>query len=298
MSSFTGTSIPPGWLYSAAKDGYQGPNGEFISKFDIMIEGSFVKAYAKIYGATGGGATSVSNHMALPPGATSVSNHMALPPGAPGASNHIALPPGAPGANGPAGPYIKHSHGHIAPTSPNDGDLWTDTVSGKLYVYTTHNGWTDTDYPIVNTPATTNIPKGWLGGSGGGNLSIATGKSSAFHESLTNVIQIETKVGRVGINTETGDITIPPGIGRDEAIREFWFGFQKVFKPLNKNKYEIEIEGLKRDYARLETYYKDKLVNLEKDATKPIIEKIRKKYNGEKFIMVKPEDLIKFIEEV
>jgi hypothetical protein len=39
------------------------------------------------------------------------------------------------------------------------------------------------------------------------------------------------------------------------------------------------------------------LVNLEKDAAKPIVEKVRKKYNGEKFIMVKPEDLIKFIEE-
>jgi hypothetical protein len=277
MSSFTGTSIPPGWLgwlYSAAKDGYQGPNGEFISKMDITIEGSFVKAFVKKYGATAGGATS--------------------------GSNQIALPPGAPGANGPAGPYIKHSHGHIAPTSPNDGDMWTDAASGQVYVYTTHNGWVDTAYPTVNTPVTTNIPKGWLGSNaaaGGGNLSIATGKSSAFHESLTNVIQIETKVGRIGINTETGDITIPPGIGRDEAIREFWFGFQKVFKPLNKNKYEIEIEGLKRDYARLETYYKDKLVNLEKDAAKPIVEKIRKKYNGEKFIMVKPEDLIKFIEE-
>ena len=223
MSSFTGTSIPPGWLgwlYSAAKDGYQGPNGEFISKMDFTIEGSFVKAFVKKYGATAGGATS--------------------------GSNQIALPPGAPGANGPAFPY------------------------------------------------SASIPSA---AGGGGNLSIATGKSSAFHESLTNVIQIETKVGRIGINTETGDITIPPGIGRDEAIREFWFGFQKVFKPLNKNKYEIEIEGLKRDYARLETYYKDKLVNLEKDAAKPIVEKIRKKYNGEKFIMVKPEDLIKFIEE-
>jgi hypothetical protein len=285
MSSFTGTSIPTGWFYSTAKDGYQGPNGQFISGVDITVEGSFVKAFMKKYGATGAGAT--------------------------GASNQIALPPGAPGANGPAGPYIKHSHGHIAPTSPNDGDLWTDTVSGRVYVYTTHNGWVDTAYPIMNTPATTtayptvntpvttNIPKGWLGSNAaaGGNLSIATGKSSAFHESLTNVIQIETKVGRIGINTETGDITIPPGIGRDEAIREFWFGFQKVFKPLNKNKYEIEIEGLKRDYARLETYYKDKLVNLGKDAAKPIVEKIRKKYNGEKFIMVKPEDLIKFIEE-
>ena len=38
------------------------------------------------------------------------------------------------------------------------------------------------------------------------------------------------------------------------------------------------------------------MVNIEKDAAKPIVEKVRKKYGNEKFIMVKPEDLIKFIE--
>ena len=112
-----------------------------------------------------------------------------------------------------------------------------------------------------------------------------------------NVISIETKVGRVSINTETGDLTIPPGIGRDDAIREFWFGFQKHFNPFNKAKYEVEIAGLKRDYERLETYYKEKFVEIEKDSAKFIVEKVRKKYGSEKFIMVKPEDLIKFIEE-
>ena len=86
-------------------------------------------------------------------------------------------------------------------------------------------------------------------------------------------------------------------MGRDDAIREFWLGFQKHFQPSSNAKYETEIEGLKRDYVRLETYYKEKLVNIEKDAAKHIGEKLRKKYGNEKFIMVKPEDLIKFIEE-
>ena len=113
----------------------------------------------------------------------------------------------------------------------------------------------------------------------------------------TNVISIETKLGRIGVDIETGDITVPVGVGRDDAIREFWFGFQKHFQPSNNSKYETEIEGLKRDYVRLETYYKEKLVNIEKDAAKPIVEKVRKKYGSEKFIMVKPEDLIRFIEE-
>ena len=130
-----------------------------------------------------------------------------------------------------------------------------------------------------------------------GNAQTYDAKSYAFHQPPTSVIAIETKVGRISVDIDTGDITVPVGIGRDEAIREFWFGFQKHFVPSNKAKYESEIEGLKRDYQRLETYYKEKFVNIEKDAAKPIVDKIRKKYNGEKFIMVKPEDLIRFIEE-
>jgi len=131
------------------------------------------------------------------------------------------------------------------------------------------------------------------------NLSVgnAQAQSYSFHKPPTSVIAIETKVGRISVDIETGDITVPVGVGRDEAIREFWLGFQKHFQPSNKAKYEMEIEGLKRDYQRLETYYKEKLVEIEKDAAKFIVEKVRKKYGSEKFIMVKPEDLIKFIEE-
>ena len=39
------------------------------------------------------------------------------------------------------------------------------------------------------------------------------------------------------------------------------------------------------------------LLEMEKDAAGIIVEKVRKKYGSEKFIMVKPEDLIRFIEE-
>ena len=133
--------------------------------------------------------------------------------------------------------------------------------------------------------------------SAAGNLSVSNAQPLTFHQPPTSVISIETKAGRVSVDIETGDITVPVGIGRDEAIREFWFGFQKHFQPSNKAKYESEIEGLKRDYVKLETYYKDKLVSIEKAAAGPIVEKVRKKYGSEKFIMVKPEDLIKFIEE-
>ena len=126
--------------------------------------------------------------------------------------------------------------------------------------------------------------------SSAGSLSIADVKP-------TNVIEIETKLGRVGINTETGDITIPPGIGRDEAIREFWFGFQKVFNPFDKAKYEVEIKKLKDDIQDMKAYYGKALDAAGKKSSSVVAEKVRKKYGNEKFIMVKPEDLIRFIEE-
>ena len=129
------------------------------------------------------------------------------------------------------------------------------------------------------------------------NLTVGNNQTYSFANPPTNVISIETKLGRISVDTETGDITVPVGVGRDDAIREFWFGFQKHFQPSYNAKYEKEIEGLKRDYTRLETYYKVKLLEMEKDAAGIIVEKVRKKYGSEKFIMVKPEDLIKFIEE-
>ena len=129
------------------------------------------------------------------------------------------------------------------------------------------------------------------------NLSVGTGQSYAFHKPPTNVISIETKLGRISVDTETGDITVPVGVGRDDAIREFWFGFQKHFQPSNKAKYEEEIKYLKRDLAATKASAVLMKQEGEKDANKRVAEKVRKKYGNEKFIMVKPEDLIKFIEE-
>ena len=129
------------------------------------------------------------------------------------------------------------------------------------------------------------------------NLSVGTGQSYAFHKPPTNVISIETKLGRISVDTETGDITVPVGVGRDDAIREFWFGFQKHFQPSNKTKYEEEIKFLKRDLAATKASAVLMKQEGEKDANKRVAEKVRKKYGNEKFIMLKPDDLIRFIEE-
>lgn len=100
-----------------------------------------------------------------------------------------------------------------------------------------------------------------------------------------NII-IQTKKGNITLNMDTGDITIPPDIGRNEAIRDFWLGFQEHYQPTNKTEYEKKIETLKSD-----------LNQAIRKGAQAVAEKIAEKYGNEKFIMIKPEDLIRFIQE-
>jgi hypothetical protein len=187
----------------------------------------------------------------------------------------------------PSTGYATHSHGQ-QPANPTFGDLWTDDA-GSMYIYT-QSGWVETSGAMTGGSVRASI-------SSLGNLSVGNGQSYTFANPPTNVIAIETKLGRVGVNVETGDITIPVGVGRDEAIREFWLGFQEHFVPSNKAKYETEILDLKRKIDLMQNTYDLAVEKHKKDGAAVVAEKIRKKYNGEKFIMVKPEDLIKFIEE-
>ena len=103
-------------------------------------------------------------------------------------------------------------------------------------------------------------------------------------------IAINTSHGQVRINLDTGDLTFPPGIGRDVAVREFWLGFHEHFKTIDKKKYEQQIEDLSRKADEYKKYANDVV-------KESILKKIAEKYGNEKFIMMKPSDLIKFIEE-
>jgi hypothetical protein len=110
-------------------------------------------------------------------------------------------------------------------------------------------------------------------------------------------ITIQTSLGDIALNLKTGDIAIPVGVDRDDAIREFWLGFQKHFQPLDKKSYEDKILSLERELAIAKTSATLMRAENQKQASKRIAEKIAKKYANEKFIMIKPADLIKFIEE-
>lgn len=277
ISSMSGaaSTVPPGWMYDAMTDSYINGKGLRVTQLDIVDHGSLVKAITAIFGTT-----ALQNVQ----GATSGSNQMAS----------------APGANGPAGPSsAKMTHGP-QPSNPAVGDLWADNA-GDIYIYT-QNGWKSTAVPSGGQTFNASImpydPNSINSGSiSNGNLTVGKNQSYAFHKPPTNVISIETKLGRISVDTETGDITVPVGVGRDDAIREFWFGFQKHFQPSNNTKYEEEIKYLKRDLAATKASAVLMKKEGEKDANKRVAEKVRKKYGNEKFIMVKPEDLIRFIEE-
>jgi hypothetical protein len=110
-------------------------------------------------------------------------------------------------------------------------------------------------------------------------------------------ITIQTSLGDIALNLKTGDIAIPVGVGRDDAIREFWLGFQKHFQPLDKKSYDDKILSLERELAMTKSSAALMRAENQKEASKRVAEKVAKKYGNEKFIMMKPADLIKFIEE-
>jgi hypothetical protein len=175
--------------------------------------------------------------------------------------------------------------GRLLPNNPAIGDLHTDT-SGEVFVYT-QQGWisnsglgatgqiTNGQLPISNTIT-----------NGGHFITAAAVKPSP-------TITMKGKLGDITINLDTGELTMPPKVGRDDAIRDFWLGFQEYYQPTNKAEYEKKINHLEYDVTEYKRLWKE----AEKNSNKKVADKVRTKYNGQKLIMVKPEDLAKFIEE-
>jgi hypothetical protein len=148
-------------------------------------------------------------------------------------------------------------------------------------------------------------PHGAIGAQGAnGDFSFTLDKVKPLPGVLTedfrtasSEMAVMTPHGQVKINLDTGDLTFPPGIGRDVAVREFWLGFQENFRGAEKTKYENEIAVLKAENVYI-TQKADEYKNYANDVVKKsILKKITEKYGNEKFIMMKPADLIRMIEE-
>lgn len=173
---------------------------------------------------------------------------------------------------------------------------------GRLMGPTTSNVIGPLPYPhgITGAPGSI-VPPG-----SNGDLSFTLDKVKPIPDVLTggltlnplvhSEIAIMTSHGQVKINLDTGVLTIPHGIGREEAIRDFWLGFQENFRGAEKTKYENEIASLKKDIEHITQKAEEYKNEVSGVAKKSILKKITEKYGNEKFIMIKPADLIKMIE--
>jgi hypothetical protein len=122
------------------------------------------------------------------------------------------------------------------------------------------------------------------------NPMIQSGTFTIGNTPPSHCMVIATDRGSITLNLKTGDITFPLEIGRDEAIRDFWNGFQLYFGVNQDNKFQIRIKELEDECYKLKH-------EAESKAKQKVLSKITKKYANEKFIMTKPADLIKMIEE-
>lgn len=115
-------------------------------------------------------------------------------------------------------------------------------------------------------------------------------------------IQFETSQGMIKLDLDSGKIDMPPGIDNNTAVKEFWNGFSEQFDCGEKRQYEKKIlalqqkiESMKHNIEFKHKEHAEKLSNCRIDVAKELAEKVRRKYGNEKFIMVKPQDLINFI---
>ena len=138
-------------------------------------------------------------------------------------------------------------------------------------------------------------PTGALGTGKLGPLEGPTG-GLTINPPVHSEMAVMTPHGKVKINLDTSVLTIPHGIGREEAIRDFWLGFQENFRGAEKTKYENEIAYLKKDIEHITQKAEEYKKEVNKIVKDTIVKKVSEKYGNEKFIMIKPADLIKMIE--
>jgi len=155
------------------------------------------------------------------------------------------------------------------PKNPLKGDMIFDPVKNMHLVY---DGYPSNNSSLYYTDNTFN--------------------SSIEAPTSTSMFEVNTPSGRIRANMATGVVEFPPGMSHSAALYEFWHGFAQVYKPVN-----IELDYAKQEIAMLKQKTKEYENYAVKEITEKIAEKIQKKYGNEKFIMTKPDDLIKFIKD-
>lgn len=140
------------------------------------------------------------------------------------------------------------------PSNPKVGDVVSNSMITEIY---TNNGWV-TNHHITNAGAASIVNNG-----------LTT--MSPIQPAST--LSFDTSHGKVTLDIKTGELTLPVGMGRQDAIREFWLGFQEHFGTTDVDKYKREIADLKHDIQA----YKDRATLAEKEAHKEASKKLQKK---------------------
>ncbi len=155
---------------------------------------------------------------------------------------------------------------------PNVGDFRFDSLVNSYQVWNGYE-WVITDRNTVQ--------------AGAHYYSDNTSGLRVGNPNPTNIFQVITSSGEsIKANMETGSVEFPERMNITTALYEFWQGFSRIYKVNNS-----EVSLAKQETAFLRQRVKDTHI----DAKKNIAEKIQKKYGNEKFIMLKPDDLINFI---
>lgn len=161
----------------------------------------------------------------------------------------------------------------LRPKNPSIGDMYHDPVKNMYLIYDGYQ-WTPNN-PNSSQYYTDN------------KTSIRLDAPTA-----TNMFEVNTPSGRIRANMATGEVFFPDGMHRSSALYEFWQGFSKTYMPNN-----TELSLAKQEVSMLKMRMNEYKKYAVKEITDKIAEKVQKKYGNEKFIMTKPDDLIKFIKD-
>jgi hypothetical protein len=197
-------------------------NGESIRSAFSKVNDNFDELYTNggVAGVTGPQGPSGADGAVGPTG----------PSGADGAAGPTG-PEGVQGAVGPTGPAgtggTSISTGDTAPLTPELGDLWYDTVSGRMYVYY-DSGWVDANPSAVGPAGPQGVAgsNGAVGPTGPQGVAGPTGP-----EGIANLGDFTITDSTLGI-TSGSEIFIDPGDGGSVKV-----GPLRIAD--NTNQYEI-----------------------------------------------------------
>lgn len=173
------------------------------------------------------------------------------------------------------------------PNNPKVGDMWFDPIANEHYIWT-GNGW------MLNGP--TGSPGNITIGNKNMN-NIAVDAPITFHEEPKHMkFQVKTNYGVIVANLNTGELTLPAGVARDAALKEFWMGFLEHYNAGSTDQSK-KIRTLELKVAAFERGEHIAKEAIKANTKSDIIKKFNAKYGNEKLIMLKPSDLVKLIEE-